>query len=347
MENKDSIYMLRALDLARNGIQGVRTNPMVGCVIVADNRIIGEGYHRRYGEGHAEVNAVASVNEADCPLLSRATAYVTLEPCSHYGKTPPCAKLLINKHIPRVVIATADPFSAVSGRGIAMLNDAGIQTSVGLYSAVSQQLNAVFMTAHTHRRPFVTLKWAQSADGFMDASRSAGSRPARFSTPLSATLVHRLRSLHGAILVGSGTVMADNPRLDTRLFPGNQPTPVILDRRRRIGPDFTVAQNDRTLIFSNFDSIEDVLRNLYDKGITSVLVEGGATVLNAFIAEGLWDAARCESAPFRLGDRGAAKAPALPAAPIAKFNIGANSVAWFSNNPLFTASHPFIEVEKP
>lgn len=345
MEKFDKKYMLRALELARNGIGGVRSNPMVGCVIVADGRIIGEGYHRRYGQGHAEVNAVASVSNADSHLLAQATAYVTLEPCSHYGKTPPCAKLLIDKHIQRVVIATDDPFAAVCGRGIKMLADAGIDVSVGLCSDLSKQLNAVFMTAHTHQRPFITLKWAQSADGFMDSQRSENCAPARFSTPLSSSLVHRLRSLHNAILVGSGTVIADNPRLDVRLFAGESPIPIILDRRGRINSDFNIFSRHDTLIINDFSGLNDVMHSLYQQGITSVLVEGGPSVLSSFLNAGLWDAARIETAPFALGKNGSAKAPSAPAKPIRSFNIRPNKIAWFSNNDLFTHTHPFIELQ--
>lgn len=336
--------MQRALALARNGLYGVRSNPMVGCVIVADNRIIGEGFHRQYGKGHAEVNAVASVSESDAHLLPVSTAYVTLEPCSHYGKTPPCAKLLITKRIPRVVIATGDPFSAVSGRGIAMLREAGVDVSVGLMSDESQQLNAVFFTAQSLKRPFVTLKWAMSADGFMDKKRDANSVALRLSTPLSATLVHRLRAANGAIMVGSQTVIADNPRLDTRLFYGENPIPIVLDRRHRVGADFHITQRQDTLIISDFDSLSQVFGQLYSNGITSVLVEGGPTILKSLIDNNLWDAARIETNPFKLNDSGVAKAPELNKQAIASTNINGNTIEWFSNNSLFTSNHPFIEI---
>ncbi len=340
-------YMSRALELARHGLGATRTNPMVGCVIAAaDGRIIGESWHRRYGEGHAEVNAVASVRPDDQHLLSEATAYVTLEPCSHYGKTPPCAKLLINKHIPHVVVASVDPFPAVSGRGIRMLRDAGVAVETGLLAREAEQLNAVFMTAHRRQRPFITLKWAQSADAFMDHRRTAD-RPtaARFSTPLTSAMAHRLRALHGAILVGSGTVIADNPGLDTRLFPGESPVPVILDRRGRLqGTDYKVLTNPNTLILSDYCSLTEAMHGLYERGFTSVLVEGGAQTLRAFIDEGLWDAARVETAPFSLGADGIAKAPSLSTLrPVHTATVGENVISWLTNNDLFTATHPFIE----
>lgn len=299
--------MRRALQLARHGMGNTSPNPMVGAVIVDRNgKIIGEGYHRRCGEGHAEVNAVASVK--DKGLLTDSTIYVTLEPCSHYGKTPPCAKLIIDSKIPRVVVAAGDPFKEVAGRGINMLRKAGIEVVEGVLADESRELNRRFMTAHTLGRPYVTLKWAQSADGFMDSDRADGS-PAKFSTSLTSTLVHRLRSLHDAILVGSGTVLADNPRLDTRLWPGRSPRPVILDRRSRI--DTSSLNMKNPIVLREFTSIHDALCQLYAQGITSVLVEGGATTLQAFIDEKIWDMARVETAPLTLGNAGRVKAPAL------------------------------------
>lgn len=339
-------YMQRALELARHGLGATCSNPLVGCVIAsADGRIIGEGWHRRYGEGHAEVNAVASVTPAHRHLLREATAYVTLEPCSHYGKTPPCSKLLIDNSIPHVVVAATDPFPAVSGRGIRMLSEAGVTVETGLLAKEAEQLNAVFMTAHRRKRPFITLKWAQSRDGFMDHHRtSAQPFAAHFSTPLTQTMAHRLRALHGAILVGSGTVMADNPGLDTRLFPGESPVPVVLDRRCRLnGTDYKVACNPNTLILNHYTTLSEAMEQLYERGITSVLVEGGSQVLGAFLEAGLWDAARIETAPLTLGSGGGAKAPKIAAStPTAVENVGANTIVWYSNNPLFTASHPFI-----
>ena len=304
----DPRYMRRALELAAHGQGNTSPNPMVGAVIVdAAGRIIGEGYHRRCGEGHAEVNAVASVR--DRAALKNATMYVTLEPCSHYGKTPPCARLIIDSGIPRVVVAAGDPFKAVAGRGIAMLRQAGVEVVEGVMAEESRRLNRRFMTAHEHGRPFITLKWAQSADGFMDCDRADG-RPARFSTPLTSALVHRLRSLHDAILVGSGTALADNPRLDCRLWPGRSPRPVVLDRRGRV--DTSALRMSDPIIIKDYDNLSDAMHRLYAQGITSVLVEGGAEVLRSFIDAGLWDAARIEIAPARLGEHGRTAAPPIP-----------------------------------
>ena len=327
MMHPDWRYMRRALQLARKGEGFTSPNPMVGAVIVdSAGQIIGEGYHRRWGEGHAEVNAVASVKDESA--LVDSTIYVTLEPCSHYGKTPPCAQLIIDKRIPRVVVGCLDPFEKVSGRGVKMLRDAGVEVVVadadGEIARECRALNRKFITAHTLRRPFVTLKWAQSADGYMDAERAPGEGAYRFSTPLSTVEVHRLRSLHDAILVGSGTMIADSPRLNVRLWHGRDPQRVVLDRSGRIQAD------DNTIVLDSPD-IASALAELYRRGITSVLVEGGAAVLKSFIDEGLWDEARVEIAPVILGSRGRAKAPILPLKPSSATHLRPNQILHYSH----------------
>ena len=327
--NIEEKYMRRALELARHGLGNTSPNPMVGAVIVDNSgRIIGEGYHRRCGEGHAEVNAIASVADADRGALRDATMYVTLEPCSHYGKTPPCAKLIIDTGIPRVVVGAGDPFKEVAGRGIRMMREAGIEVAEGIMAAESRALNRRFMTAHEQQRPFVTLKWARSADGFMDSDRADG-LPAKFSTPLTAMLVHRLRSLHDAILVGSGTALADNPRLDCRLWPGRSPRPVVIDRRGRL--DEASLWMSNPIILTDSDDLESNLKTLYSKGITSVLVEGGAELLQSFINSGLWDAARIETAPFTLGSHGRVTAPQIARHPDRTETIGGNKIEYYNN----------------
>ena len=291
----DERYMRRALCLAGNGLLDASPNPMVGAVLVdPSGKIIGEGWHRRCGEGHAEVNAVASV--ADTSLLRNATMYVTLEPCSHYGKTPPCASLIIEKGIPRVVIGCLDPFEKVAGRGVRMLKDAGVEVVTGCLEKECLELNEKFVTSHRRKRPFVTLKWAESADRYIDG---------KISTPLTSMLTHRLRATHDAILVGSGTVLADNPRLDTRLYAGHSPLRVILDRRGRVMD----AVDGTTIIYREFSSLNDVLEDLYKRGITSVLVEGGAELHRSFIDSGLWDAMRIERGCKNIN--GKVKAPCL------------------------------------
>ena len=207
--------MRRCLQLARCGEAGAAPNPMVGAVVVCDGRIIGEGYHSKCGEAHAEVNAIASVKEPE--LLSRSTIYVSLEPCAHYGKTPPCAQLIIEKHIPTVVVGCRDPFARVDGRGITMLHEAGIEVREGVLEQECLWLNRRFITFHTKHRPYITLKWAQSEDGYIDRLRTSDQEPAaRLSTPTTQALVHRLRSLHQAILVGRRTWELDHPQLDVR-----------------------------------------------------------------------------------------------------------------------------------
>lgn len=323
--------MARALRLAESGRGSVSPNPMVGAVIVAaDNRIIGEGWHRRYGQAHAEVNAVNSVSPDDIPLLSHATIYVTLEPCSHYGKTPPCAEMLIRKGFKRVVIATADPFDKVSGRGIAMLRDAGITVDVGTLQAEARALNAAFFTAHTLRRPFVMLKWAQSADGYISAKNSR----LRLSTPLTATLMHRQRAMYDAILVGSETLLQDRPRLDVRHWAGRSPRPYIWDRRGRLTEDDINCTTLPAEICRD-THVSTLLERLYKQGITSLMVEGGAKVLNAFIQFGLWDTARIEVAEnITLGDDGDTIAPTLDRLPQKIRTIEHNNIFWYVNNDI-------------
>lgn len=323
--------MRRALELAAKGRGNTSPNPMVGAVIVgSDGLIIGEGYHRLCGQGHAEVNAVASV--ADRSQLADSTMYVTLEPCSHYGKTPPCARLIIESGIPRVVVGCLDPFEKVSGRGVAMLREAGVDVEVasGEIADECHRLNRRFMTAHTLRRPFVTLKWAMSADGFMD---STDPEPYRFSTPLTSLLVHRERSLHDAVVVGSGTVVADNPRLDVRGWSGRQPVKVVLDRRGRVEPSAALFSTPgEVMVESGVTDIPELLRGLYGRGITSVLVEGGAEVLRSFLDSGMWDTARVEVAPVALGSRGAVKAPAIPAGTTEVTVIDGNTIYRVDND---------------
>lgn len=297
----DEKYMRRALALARHGLLDASPNPMVGAVIVdPDGRIIGEGWHRRCGEGHAEVNAVASVTDKD--LLKDCTMYVTLEPCSHYGKTPPCADMIVRMGIPRVVIGTLDPFAKVSGRGVAKLLDGGVEVITGMLEDECRQLNRKFMTAHREKRPFITLKWAQSADGFIDG---------RISTPLTAMSVHRLRATHDAILIGSGTALADDPTLTTRLYAGKSPLKVILDRRGRVSGSLRLFEDGEVIVVRDYSSLSEVMHLLYERGIISVLVEGGAEVLASFLTDGLWDDIRIEVSDDAIS--GNVKAPIIPA----------------------------------
>ena len=246
----DEKYMHRCIQLARNGLQNAKPNPMVGAVIVsADGRIIGEGYHVRCGEGHAEVNAFASVRSEDEPLLSRATMYVSLEPCSHYGKTPPCAELIIRKGVRRVVVGCQDPFAKVQGRGIEMLRNAGIEVTVGVLEDECRWINRRFFTFHKLHRPYIILKWACSADGYLDDHH----RAAAFSTPYTSMLVHKMRAEEDAILVGRITDEREHPRLDTRLWSGPAPHRFVLSHEM---------------------PIESILAECREHNLQSLIVEG-------------------------------------------------------------------------
>lgn len=323
---EDYRYMRRALGLAAAGRGHVSPNPMVGAVIVSpDGRIIGEGWHRRYGGPHAEVNAVRDVADCDRHLLPQSTIYVTLEPCSHYGKTPPCAKLLVDIGIGRVVVGAGDPNPKVSGRGIEMLRQAGITVETGLLADESRRLNKTFMTAQTLHRPFVTLKWAQSVDGFIDHRREAGKAAARFSTPLSSLLVHDRRSTHDAIAVGARTALLDRPRLDTRLVAGASPRRVLFDRHGLVG-DGDWLRVDSTMPLS------EALHTLFaDHNISSLLVEGGASLLGGFISSGLWDEAYVEVSPKMLGNEGTTPAPTFPCVPSAATPCDGNIIYTLAN----------------
>ena len=319
----DKLYMRRALQLAQYGYGTTSPNPMVGAVIVdAQGNIIGEGWHRKFGEAHAEVNAVNSV--ADKSKLQESTIYVTLEPCSHHGKTPPCADLLVNCKFRRVVVGVTDPNERVSGRGINRLRDAGIEVITGILEEECRQLNPAFMTAHSLRRPYVLLKWACSRDGFLDCIRTNAEAAPKFSTPQTLSLMHRIRAGVDAIMIGSETALNDNPSLETRLYPGRSPKKIVIDSRARITPNLKIFSNSTPIIFTSSSNhpaqshaeivplddphnIATILEELFNRSITSVMIEGGATLLNSVIASGLWDEARIEIAPeITLGKNGRA-----------------------------------------
>ena len=312
----DEKYMRRALQLARLGAGHTSPNPMVGAVIVGpDGTIIGEGWHRQCGEAHAEVNAVTSV--IDASLLKDSTIYVTLEPCSHYGKTPPCALMLIERGIPRVVVGCLDPFIKVAGRGVAMLREAGIEVVVGVLEQECRALNHRFMTAHSTGRPWVQLKWAQTADGFIALPPDAGENPLHMSTPVTMRLMHRQRALCDAIVVGANTARIDNPSLTTRYWPGKSPLRVVLSRELSFPDNLNLLTDGMPTIvynsvknevcgaveFVKMDTADPLswLEDLYRRGVTSVMVEGGAQVLEGLIAAGMWDEARIEVSPRRVG----------------------------------------------
>ena len=292
MESIHEKYMRRCLQVAQCGRLHAAPNPMVGCVVVAGGRIIGEGYHARCGEAHAEVNAIGSVRPADRALLAESTLYVSLEPCAHFGRTPPCATLIVRSGIRRVVVGCIDPFAKVQGRGIAILREAGVEVVVGVLEKECKALNRRFFTAQTLHRPYITLKWARSADGFVDRWREgADERPAALSTPCSLMRVHRLRAMHQAILVGHATLVKDRPTLTVRHWTGKDPLRVVLGR---------VAEGELPAGFQAYADIRTMVSDLYRQGVQSLLVEGGPQTLQSFIDAGLWEEAFVELSETEL-----------------------------------------------
>ena len=307
----DKLYMQRCIWLARHAISHVAPNPMVGAVIVYQGEIIGEGYHHKYGQPHAEPIAINSVKNKE--LLKKSTLYVSLEPCSHYGKTPPCADLIVKCEIPRVVIGTYDPNDKVSGRGVKRLLEAGIEVKVGVLVAECRKLNKHFFMFHEKKRPYITLKWAQTQDGFMDKIReSSNDFPLQISNPVTRLFTHKMRSENHSIMVSTNTVLLDNPSLTVRNWTGKNPIRIALDRQGIIPHDFHLLDAKvQTYIFSNSekisspdveyiheefnkDSLENIVKKIYELNINSVLVEGGAKLLNSFIEKNLWDEANVE-----------------------------------------------------
>ena len=308
MENEDEKYMRRCIQLARNGRCGSPPNPMVGAVIVHQGGIIGEGYHAKCGQAHAEVNAIRSVRRPE--LLPEATLYVSLEPCAHYGKTPPCADLIVEKGIKRIVIGCQDPFPKVDGRGIEKLRQAGREVVVGVLEAECRELISRFIIFHTRKRPYITLKWAQSADGYIDRRRGENETPVRLSNACTQMLVHKQRAEHTAIMVGTDTARMDNPHLDVRVWAGSQPVRVVVDSKHRLTAGLHLFDGSQPTLTYDTQNLFDILADLYSRGLQSLLVEGGAKLLQSFMDAGLWDEIVVEEAPVCLGD--GVEAPVLP-----------------------------------
>ncbi|WP_245859377.1 bifunctional diaminohydroxyphosphoribosylaminopyrimidine deaminase/5-amino-6-(5-phosphoribosylamino)uracil reductase RibD [Spirosoma aerolatum] len=360
MENP---FMRRALELATLGRGRVSPNPMVGCVIVHDRkgeidipfaRIIGEGWHQRYGEAHAERNAILSVRSQDAHLLPESTAYVTLEPCSHYGKQPPCADLLIERAVGRVVCCNDDPNPLVAGQGFARLRAAGIQVETGVMNEMGRQLNARFFTFFEKKRPYIILKWAETSDGFIGGE---GAQPVKISGELAHRLVHRWRGEEDGIMVGTNTARNDNPRLNTRLWPGKNPVRIVWDRnltlpadlhvfdgsqptivyhqrlKERNGESVVEQKADSTLFppsYSIAQSLNNTLQDLHLQGIQSVLVEGGASLLQSFLDEGVWDEMRVFRSPRMLGN--GIKAPIVQGRLVSRKQVGEDELSIYQPN---------------
>jgi diaminohydroxyphosphoribosylaminopyrimidine deaminase / 5-amino-6-(5-phosphoribosylamino)uracil reductase len=303
-DQKDSHYMLRAIELARLGQGSVSPNPVVGCVIVENDEIVGEGWHRKFGEAHAEVNAVDAVH--DKSRLKRSTVYVTLEPCSHFGKTPPCADMLIREGVKKVVVAVLDPNPLVAGKGMSKLKAAGIEIITDVLADEARTMNRRFLTFFEKQRPHIILKWAETSDGFI-ARENYDSK--WISDEYSRQLVHKWRSEEDAILVGANTVRYDDPQLNVRQWTGRNPLRIVLDRQLRLSDEFAIFRDGQpTLVYNTLknslnhhvefvqvtehDFIHHVVEDLYKRKVHSILVEGGSQILQAFISAGLWDEAR-------------------------------------------------------
>lgn len=315
------LFMERCLQLARKGEGFTKPNPMVGAVIVHNGRIIGEGFHRQFGGAHAEVNAIAAVKQKE--LLEESTLYVSLEPCAHQGKTPPCVLLIVAKKIPRVVVATVDPNPKVSGKGIEILQQNGVEVTVGVCQEEAIELNKIFFVNQTQKRPYIIFKWAQSSDGFLDRHRSPGdgNSPAILSNKITQSVVHKFRTQVQGIMVGTNTALLDNPQLTARNWFGQNPTRIVLDRTLKIpattpllrGPvptivftssDTLLPANEDHLKYIAIDFTKDICQQICDKlfeeKIYAILIEGGTQLLTTFIEKNMWDEAYIEIANKKL-----------------------------------------------
>lgn len=343
MQHPDERYMRRALSLSLNGLGQVAPNPMVGCVIVHENRIIGEGFHRQFGGPHAEVHAIESVAEADRHLLMASTLYVTLEPCSHFGKTPPCSSLILSKKIPQVITATFDPNPLVAGSGIRHLQSAGCRVVTGVLEDEAKELNMRFFTSIIKGRPYIILKWAQTTDG----KTGINNQTISISSAYSRTLTHKWRSEESAIMCGTETALVDNPRLDARYWNQHHPIRIVMDQHLRLPatlhlmdqsiPTIVITARQResvpgleyvTIDFSS-EIIGQILQCLHQRQIQSVFVEGGQRLIQSFIESGYWDEARVFISPMILGK--GLDAPQLNVQPVVREQSGVDQLYVFKN----------------
>jgi len=340
-------YIKRCIELAKNGLGTTYPNPLVGSVIVYDGEIIGEGWHKKSGEPHAEVNAVNSV--MDKSLLSKSTIYVSLEPCSHFGKTPPCCDLIIAHSIPNVVIGTVDPNEKVAGKGIKKLMEAGKNVTIGILEDECNKLNKRFFTFYQKQRPYIILKWAETLDGFIAPKEKEEQKPVWITNPYSRQLVHKWRSEEHAILVGTQTVIDDNPTLTVRDWAGNNPIRIVLDRKNRIPKESPIFNSDaKTIVISEENTIsedsnlftetidfnvpiaEEIINILFKHNIQSVIIEGGRQMLQTFIDANVWDEARIFKGTISFGN--GTKAPVLHSKCAAKHTFLNDELLIFRNN---------------
>lgn len=335
--------MKRCLELAVKGLGNVAPNPMVGCVIVYNGKVIGEGFHKKFGEAHAEINAINSVKNKK--LLKDTTLYVSLEPCAHHGKTPPCTDAIIKHGIKRVVIGSVDPNPLVKGKGIAKLMRNGCDIITGVLEKECLNLNKRFFTFHLEKRPYIILKWAMTKDGYLDKKRSKQEKPLKVTGKEADKLSHRWRNEEQAVMVGTNTVIMDNPMLTTRLMKGRSPIRIVVDRSLIIPNDSKIFNNFASVIVLNAgrnlksgnveyvkikragSNLHNVLVELYKRNIQSVIVEGGAKLLNSFISQGLWDEARVFVSDTKTG--AGIKAPVFNAKLNSKIKIGKDTLNYY------------------
>jgi len=338
--------MKRCLDLAFNGSGRTSPNPMVGAVIVHNGKIIGEGYHKQAGGPHAEVNAVNSVK--DKSFLKESTLYVNLEPCSHFGKTPPCSQMILDRKIPRVVTGASDTSIKVNGTGIQELKEGNCEVITGILEKECRYLNRRFFTFHEKKRPYIILKWAKTKDGFIDSDRKTGEPPVWITNHLARILVHKWRAEESAIMAGTNTLIMDNPLLTVREWEGRQPVRVVIDKSSRLPSDLNVFDGTvPTLVFTSKiitagknleyikteneqDVLNFVLSGLYNRELISLFVEGGNELLTSFITANLWDEARVFTGN-RLFHKGV-KAPQLPGNPVSTEMIDDSILEQYINN---------------
>ncbi|WP_395064257.1 bifunctional diaminohydroxyphosphoribosylaminopyrimidine deaminase/5-amino-6-(5-phosphoribosylamino)uracil reductase RibD [Flavobacterium sp.] len=335
MKSTEEIYIKRCIQLSKNGLGTTYPNPLVGSVIVYNDSIIGEGWHRKSGESHAEVNAINSVK--DKTLLSKSTIYVSLEPCSHFGKTPPCCDLIIANKIPNVVIGTIDPFAKVSGSGIKKLLEAGKNVTVGILEDECNELNKRFFTFHNKKRPYIILKWAESQDGFIAPISKEKKEPVWITNEFSRQLVHKWRSEEQAILVGTQTVLDDNPTLTVRDWTGTNPIRIVLDQNNKIPKESHIFDNQARTLSILKDNINfnntiaaQIAKYLYNNDVQSVIVEGGRKTLQTFIDADFWDEARIFKGPISFNE--GVKAPNIKIRNTQKQQILTDELILFFNH---------------
>lgn len=345
--------MQRCLELAAQGLKAAMPNPSVGAVLVHNNRIIGEGFTSSYGGNHGEVNCLNSVKKEDQHLVSKSTLFVSLEPCSHFGKTPPCANLIVENNIPRVVIGCVDSFSEVAGKGIEKLKNNGIEVITGVLEEECRELNKRFFTFHEKKRPFILLKWAKTKDGFIAPNQELHSQQRWITGEKTNQYVHQFRGLEKAILVGKNTVIADNPSLTVRLVDGNNPIRIVIDKNLELWnmkQKFNLFDDSaKTIVINSISNFEDeniegisvsfengvleqLVSILYSRGIQSMIVEGGTTTINAFLGANLWDEALVleGNKTFVSG----IKEPDFEGHNYKKLKKGKDDLKWFKNKTL-------------